>query len=1101
MNYLAERSLRLSKLFCLLAGVFPLLAAIGWIFDIPLLTRVHPALPPMQPNTVVALCLTVIAFLLTCYKGQSRPLRYLANMMAAAVSILGLLTLSEYIFGSNLGIDRILTGHTTLLPPHYPGRPSPQTAANLAILGACLLADSLGRLPTRWLQASALAVATNSIIAATGYFFSASEVYGFPPIDSDIGMAIHTAASFILISGALLCSHPDEGMMSLATSDTRSGVMARRIVLTVAVAPPAIGVLTLLGRFAGWYDVNVQASLFVLVTLGLVLRATWLAARQSERHELRAQGALRESRLANARLTKALDERRILAALIENSSDFIGVADPSGKPTYVNPAGRRMVGLPADFPIENTTIPEYYSPDQRAFASEVIVKSVVEKGHWKGETCFRHWQTEAAIPVSDDHFMIRDETERVLGMGTITRDISDLRRAQEELRLSQERVELSLRGADLGAWDWDIATGEVIFNARWAEMRGFRPDEIRPHVDSFTAGIHPDDRPRVEKTLTDYFQGRIPEYESEFRVRTKSGDWIWILDRGKVFKRDENNRPCRMVGTELDITERKRLEEERSLAEAQASGIVAISADAIVSIDENQSITLFNEGAERTFGYSKSEAIGAPLDILIPERFRAIHRDHVHRFMSGPQQARRMGDRGVSIFGRRKNGEEFPVDAAISKLDVAGKKIMTAALRDISEQTRVEREQRFLAEIGAILASTLNYQDTLNNIAQLAVRDLAELCIVDFVREDGRVMRLKVMGRGPAQAPICKAFEQVTLDPTPLYPFSSVIENKRPLLLERVSLESLASSLQSEKDRLAIQAAGVKSAIAVPLLAHGNLVGLIALISSRVYSAADVRLAEGLAQQASLSIENARLFDEAQRAIKLRDNVLTIVSHDLKNPVTTLALVGHALLRSTEIDSSKLKDFAGKIQRAVDRMLALINDLLDLSKIQSGTFSIEPEVERLSGVLTPVMESIRILSDAKHQTLELDVSPDLPTVRVDAHRISQVVANLLGNAIKFTPEGGRIRVTARLECNAVLVCVSDNGPGISPEDRRKVFDWFFQAKETGQMGTGLGLSIAKGIVEAHGGSIWVESELGKGSSFSFSLPLPELDRKRIDNAA
>src|SRR5262249_29955344 len=162
-----------------------------------------------------------------------------------------------------------------------------------------------------------------------------------------------------------------------------------------------------------------------------------------------------------------------------------------------------------------------------------------------------------------------------------------------------------------------------------------------------------------------------------------------------------------------------------------------------------QCITLFNEGAETIFGYSKDEVIGAPLDILIPERFWPIHRDHVDRFMSGPQQARRMGSRSIAIFGRRKNGEELPVDAAISTLDVAGKRIMTDALRDISEQKHVESEQRFLAEIGAILASTLNYQDTVNNIAALAVRDLAELCIVDFVKDDSRIMRLKVSSRGP----------------------------------------------------------------------------------------------------------------------------------------------------------------------------------------------------------------------------------------------------------------------------------------------------------------------------------------------------------------
>src|SRR5262249_5618223 len=169
---------------------------------------------------------------------------------------------------------------------------------------------------------------------------------------------------------------------------------------------------------------------------------------------------------------------QVFVSFLENSPDFIGIADPNGKPVYLNPAGRRMVGLPADYPVETTQIPDYYSPDQREFASDVIVRSMIDQGRWHGETSFRHWQNQEAIPVSDEHFMIRNpETGRVLGMGTIIRDISDIRRVQSQLRESQERLERALRGAGLGTWDWNVKTGEVVFNSRWAEMRGFSPDE------------------------------------------------------------------------------------------------------------------------------------------------------------------------------------------------------------------------------------------------------------------------------------------------------------------------------------------------------------------------------------------------------------------------------------------------------------------------------------------------------------------------------------------------------------------------------------------------------------------------------------------------
>src|SRR5262249_21772024 len=234
------------------------------------------------------------------------------------------------------------------------------------------------------------------------------------------------------------------------------------------------------------------------------------------------------------------DERQVFVSFLENSPDFIGIADPNGKPLYLNSAGRRIVGLPADYPIEHTQIPDYYTPDQRAFASDVIVRSMVEQGRWHGETYLRHWQTEERIPVSDEHFLIRHaQNGRVLGMGTITRDISDLRRVESQLRESQERLELALRGAGLGTWDWNVKTGEVVFNSRWGEMRGFLPDEVQPHFNAWRSGVHPDDWPRVEQALKDHLHGLTPEYEVDYRARTKAGDWIWVLTRGRVFTRDD----------------------------------------------------------------------------------------------------------------------------------------------------------------------------------------------------------------------------------------------------------------------------------------------------------------------------------------------------------------------------------------------------------------------------------------------------------------------------------------------------------------------------------------------------------------------------------
>src|SRR5205085_775829 len=196
---------------------------------------------------------------------------------------------------------------------------------------------------------------------------------------------------------------------------------------------------------------------------------------------------------------------------------------------------------------------------------------------------------------------------------------------------------------------------------------------------------------------------------------------------------------------------------------------------------------------------------------------------------------------------------------------------------------------------------------------------------------------------------------------------------------------------------------------------------------------------------------------------------------DLKNPVATIRLVAHLFRQFGNKDSAQVGKLTDAILRSADKMQLLIGDLLDFDKIQSGKFSVERAAASVSRLAAPVIEGFRLLAEDKRQTLELDLPDGLPEVAVDAHRIGQVISNLVGNAIKFTPEGGAIRVSARRQGNEIIVSVADTGPGIPARHLSKVFDWFWQAQGTKQMGSGLGLSIAKGIVEAHGGRIWSES--------------------------
>ncbi len=217
------------------------------------------------------------------------------------------------------------------------------------------------------------------------------------------------------------------------------------------------------------------------------------------------------------------------------------------------------------------------------------------------------------------------------------------------------------------------------------------------------------------------------------------------------------------------------------------------------------------------------------------------------------------------------------------------------------------------------------------------------------------------------------------------------------------------------------------------------------------------------------------------------EQILAIVSHDLKSPLTLIHLATELLVKSHKVEQTQLLGFTEQIQRSANLIQNMVTNLLDFTKIQAGMFYIEKKTERIKDVLIPMVETIKIQAEKKKQTLEYGLISDVE-VSCDGLRIGQVLSNLLENAVKFTPKEGRLLVTVAQLKEGIQFSILDDGPGISNNDLPRIFDKFWQAKETQRFGAGLGLFIAKQIVEAHGGRIWVQSELGKGSAFHFILP-------------
>jgi signal transduction histidine kinase len=287
------------------------------------------------------------------------------------------------------------------------------------------------------------------------------------------------------------------------------------------------------------------------------------------------------------------------------------------------------------------------------------------------------------------------------------------------------------------------------------------------------------------------------------------------------------------------------------------------------------------------------------------------------------------------------------------------------------------------------------------------------------------------------------------------------------------------------------RALGAQSLLIAPLHASGETLGALTFISTtpQAFDADKRGLAEKFSAAAATALENARLYDAARQANRARDEVLGIVSHDLRNPISAIAMVARVLEENPPADEAQRRELLRTIRESTEWVNRLIQDLLDVANIERGRLSLETRPEEPSQLALRALHMFEVEAREHGIDLEAKLATNLPLANADGARIVQVLGNLVRNSLKFTPPGGRVVIGVEAEDGVVRVAVYDTGKGISRENQARIFDRYWQSSVgASARGSGLGLSIAKGIVEAHGGRIWVESEPGRGSTFGFAIP-------------
>ena len=489
---------------------------------------------------------------------------------------------------------------------------------------------------------------------------------------------------------------------------------------------------------------------------------------------------------------------------------------------------------------------------------------------------------------------------------------------------------------------------------------------------------------------------------------------------------------------QAEIAERQLTEAALRENQQKIASILDNADEAIISINEQQQIQLFNRGAEKIFGYNLDEVKGKSLDLIIPQAFRSIHRQHIRDFSNSAELARTMAERTRSLCGLRKNGEEFPIEASISKLRSRGGMIFTVMLKDITKRLQAEeslrRSEEQLRLITDALPVLISYVDN-----QQRYRYNNRTYETWFGKSRDSLLGLHI------SEVLGKDYYQKAL----------------PYIETALSGHSVTFEIEPRDDRG--NSYWVSATYIPDFASDGSVKGFFAMVDD---------------------------ITERKAIEQMKSEFVSVASHEMRTPLTSI----HGVLKL--MAAGHLGNFSERGQemieiaiRNTDRLVRLINDVLDLERMESGRETIEREHCSSAELIKQVSETMRSMAQQHGVTIEADLNSI--ELWVDRDRILQTLTNLLSNAIKFSPAGSKVWVTSQQQGKDVLFTVKDEGRGIPADKLEIIFERFQQVDASDSRkkgGTGLGLAICRHIVEQHGGKIWAESVVGEGSTFFFNLP-------------
>ncbi len=693
----------------------------------------------------------------------------------------------------------------------------------------------------------------------------------------------------------------------------------------------------------------------------------------------------------------------------------------------------------------------------------------------------------------------------IVGSIGVHLDITEEKNMEQYLKDERKRLNYIIEGTDLGTWEWNVQTGEILLNEKWAQIIGYSLDEVKPHnFITWEKYTHPKDVNRCRRAMQRHLGGEVDFYQCEYRMKHKDGHWVWVMDRAKILAWTSNGEPHLMYGTHNDISNFKNLENELKSNVYKFQSIYDLSPVGIALNNfETGEFIEINDALLYSIGYTKEELGALSFWDITPIKYK----DEEGEQLKLLEKNGRYGPYEKEYI--RKDGSHYPVLLnGVTYKDSNGNKLILSMVQDMTiikeaEEQLVSQQKalKALNEINALSKKSVKEQLRDSLILGLDYLGL-EMAIISEI--DSSKNSYKVL----VQHSITGALEDDMV--------FELGNTYCDITLSNYSLVAIDKMEDSEyRGHPCYTNFKLESYIGVPLIVDGRTYGTINFSSSvpkgRPFYESEKEFVLLLSRWVNTTFERSQFIQSlemakelAEDASKAKEAFLTNMSHEIRTPLNGIIGMVRELGKDTTI-SEKQKQNVSRANRASQHLLQIINNILDLAKIEAGELQLEIRHFSLNELLMDVNSILKIPADEKKIQFEIKTEPSLfPYYKGDEIRIKQILINLAGNSIKFTERGGvSIVVSGGMKSNTeqeVVFHIKDTGIGMEASYMHKLFKKFQQedASITRKFGgTGLGMVITKELVDLMEGQLNVESKKDEGTQIEIRIVLPFGKQKHV----